>query len=76
MIFEQMFLKIRREDDYWLDAQLDKYASKILDSFFLDIDAFNPEELYDVDDPFNINEAELKIRASEILNKLTSLLNT
>lgn len=71
-----MFLKIRREDDYWLDGQLDKYASKVLDSFFLDIDAFNPVELYDIEDPFNINEAELKIRASETLNKLRSLLNT
>lgn len=69
-IFEKLFLTIRRDDNYWLDGSFNESVSKILDTFFLDIDAYNPHELFDANDDFNINEIELKKRANETLNKL------
>jgi hypothetical protein len=73
-LFEDLFLQIRREDPYWLNGILNENASKILDSFFLDIDSFNPDELFDSSDDFNINKEELYKRANETLGKLMNLL--
>jgi hypothetical protein len=69
-VFEHLFLQIRREDNYWLKGQFNERVSKILDTFFLDVDSYNPNDLFDPEDPFNINEIELKKRANETLDKL------
>lgn len=44
-----------------------------MDAIFLDIDEYNPEDLYDPNDKFNINEDKLRERLSErlaVLNKI------
>lgn len=69
-VFGHLFLQIRREDNYWLKGQFNEWVSKILDTFFLDVDSYNPNDLFDPEDPFNINEIELKKRANETLDKL------
>eukprot|EP01132_Coremiostelium_polycephalum_P005883 gene5883-7323_t len=61
--FETAFLQIRRDDSYLLSGLFNKKILKILDTFFLDLDEYNPEELFDSNDKFNINENELKKRA-------------
>ncbi|MDX2246330.1 MAG: colicin immunity domain-containing protein [Bacteroidia bacterium] len=73
-LFENLFLQIRREDNYWLSGKFHENVSKVLDTFFLDVDAYNPDELFDLNDKFNINEVDLKKRASETLKKLSDWL--
>jgi len=73
-IFENLFLQIRREDTYWMSDIFDRRVGKILDTFFLDVDAYNPNELFDPNDKFNINETELRKRATETLIKLKELI--
>lgn len=73
--FVEHFLQIRRGDSYWLTSSFDDKVNRIMDAIFLDIDEYNPEELYDPNDKFNINESELRKRLDEkltILNRLIS----
>ncbi|AMR31661.1 hypothetical protein A0256_09610 [Mucilaginibacter sp. PAMC 26640] len=72
--FENMFIKTRREDKYWLEGRFDKDIGKILDVLFLDVSDYVPDELYDIDDPININENELNNRVREALVKLEKLI--
>jgi hypothetical protein len=72
-VFDELFIQIRSKDTYWMSGAFDKRIGKILDSFFLDIDEYNPDELYDPNDKFNINGDELRIRAIETLTKLKEL---
>lgn len=69
-VFESLFLQIRREDDYWLSGRFDERISRILDAFFLDIDAYASDDFFDPGDKFNINGIELIRRAKETLMKL------
>lgn len=73
-VFEKIFLNIRREDDYWMSGHLNEQASKILDTFFLDVDEYSPDILFDSNDNFNISEVELNKRAKETLEKLSALI--
>lgn len=73
--FVEHFLQIRRGDTYWLTSSFDDEVNHIIDAIFLDIDEYNPEELYDPDDKFNINESELRRRLDyklSVLNRLIS----
>ncbi|WP_081479994.1 colicin immunity domain-containing protein [Solitalea canadensis] len=45
-----------------------------MDSIFLDIDEYNPEELFDLNDKFNINENVLRERLRDKLSILNRLL--
>ena len=72
-IFEYHFLKIRREDNYWLEGQFCDQISRILDSFFLCVDEYNPDSLFDPEDKFNINETYLKNRSNDVLVELKSM---
>ncbi|MDR0516484.1 MAG: colicin immunity domain-containing protein [Fibromonadaceae bacterium] len=74
--FQTLFLKIRREDYYWLSGSFEESTVKILDTFFLDVDEYAPDDLYDPDDPYNINEEELYIRAESTLKKLKRAVGT
>ena len=70
--FENFFILLRREDSYWLTSSFDEAIGKIMDSIFLDIDEYNPDELYNASDRFNINENELRKRLQDkisLLNK-------
>lgn len=72
-VFLECFLQIRREDKYWMISSFDEKINRIMDSIFLDLDEYNPEEFYDPNDQFNINEDELKTRLGvkvSILNEL------
>lgn len=74
-VFVEHFLQIRREDTYWLTSSFDDEVNRIMDAIFLDIDEYNPEELYDPNYKFNINENELRMRLDgklSILNRLIS----
>ena len=71
--FLEYFLQTRREDNYWLTSSFDDEVNSIMDSIFLDIDEYNPEELYDPNDGFNINEEELRIRLDNKVSLLKSL---
>ncbi|MEN5377912.1 colicin immunity domain-containing protein [Sphingobacterium kitahiroshimense] len=72
--FLQHFLQTRREDNYWLTSSFDDEVNSIMDSIFLDIDEYNPEELYDPSDGFNINEEELRIRLDNKVSLLKKLI--
>lgn len=73
--FVEYFLQIRREDEYWLTSKFDEEISNIMDSIFLDIDEYNPEELFDPYDKFNIDESELKLRLESKLSSIKALIN-
>lgn len=72
--FVEYFLQIRRDDTYWLTSSFDDEVNHIMDAIFLDIDEYNPDELYDPNDKFNINEDDLRIRLSEKLSLLNRLI--
>lgn len=72
-VFGEMFIQIRREDTYWMSGAFDYRVGTILDTFFLDIDEYNPDELFDPNDKLNINEDELRKRANQTLAKLKEL---
>lgn len=71
--FVEIFLDIRREDNYWLKSSFDVRVNKILDSMFLDIDEFTPPELFDPADKFNIDENELRQRLNTAVSALVAL---
>ena len=73
-IFDHLFIQIRRDDSYWMSSEFDRRIEEILNTFFLDIDEFSPDELLDPNNKFNINEAELRKRANKTLIKLKELL--
>jgi hypothetical protein len=70
--FEKIFLKVRHEDSYWMSGLFEEKTNRTLDSIFLDIDEFNPDELYDPSDVFNINESELRDRLTNKMFLLES----
>jgi hypothetical protein len=69
-VMESVFLQLRREDVFWLTGQFCAKISKILDTFFLDVDEYTSNDLFDPTDKFNIDEAEFKKRAKETLMNL------
>ena len=73
-IFDDLYIQIRRDDSYWMSGAFDRRIEEILSTFFLDIDEYAPDELFDPNDKFNINEAELRKRANEVLIKLKKLI--
>lgn len=73
--FEEYFLSVRREDKYWLTSSFDENVNSIMDTIFLDISDYNPEELYDPDDKINIDEIELRRRLGEKLSILNRLIH-
>jgi len=73
-VFDLCFIRIRRNDEYWLSGELDRRFSKILDTIFLDVDEYAPNELYDPNNKFNIDEVELKKRLEKHLIGLKTIL--
>ena len=71
-VFERSFLETRRNDSYWMSGSFEKSISQILDSFFLDVDEYVPDDLYDDTNKFNINENKLRERAKNTLERLHS----
>ena len=69
-VFEEIFLQIRNDDSYWMSGSFEPEVGKIMDTFFLDVSDYAPDELYDSKDPNDINEAELYRRAGDVLSKL------
>jgi len=74
-VFETCFLQLRREDIHWRVAVCDNGIYRILDTLFLDVDEYAPDELYDERDQFNINESELKRRLAAHLVLLEELIS-
>jgi hypothetical protein len=73
--FETIFLKVRREDNYLSSGSFEESIEKILGTFFLDVDEYATDDLYDPNDPYNIDEEEFYIRAESTLKKLNGYLN-
>lgn len=73
-VFETRFLQLRREDSQWMKSGFYHKAYRILDTLFLDVDEYVPDELYDLRDQFNINESELRKRLSAHLILLEQIL--
>ncbi|MFN8358298.1 MAG: colicin immunity domain-containing protein [Candidatus Kapaibacterium sp.] len=72
--FEKYFLQTRRLDSYWLTGSFDPIIERVLNTFFLDVDEYNPENLYDPNDQYNINENELLKRAAIVFVKLKDMI--
>jgi Bacterial self-protective colicin-like immunity len=72
-VLEDIFLKARRSDDYWGSGSFCEPVERILNEFFLDVDEYAPKDLFDPNYQFNINDAELRSRASIVLSKLEKL---
>ena len=47
---------------------------RVLNTIFLDVDEYTPEELYHPEDEFTINEQELRVRLHENLRKLQTII--
>ena len=73
-VFENVFLQVRRDDSYWLYGSFNEVIGKILDSLFLDVDEYAPNEVYDPNDKFNINEDEFRKRADNTLAILKEII--
>jgi len=76
--FEQVFLQIKSQDEYWLSGMFDERIGKVLDTLYLDIRDYSLDYLYDRNDFINVNlidfnENEVKIRVREALQKLQKL---
>nr|WP_294875441.1 colicin immunity domain-containing protein [uncultured Pedobacter sp.] len=76
--FEQVFLQIKAQDEYWLLGKFDERIGKVLDTLYLDVRDYSLDYLYDRDDFINVNlidfnENEVKIRAKEAFQKLQKL---
>jgi hypothetical protein len=76
--FEQVFLKIKSQDEYWLSDMFDERVGKVLDTLYLDIRDYSLDYLYDPNDFVNVNlisfnEGELRNRAKEALRKLKDI---
>jgi len=74
--FENLFLQIRREDNYWFSGLFDEKAEKVLNTLFLDISDYAPDSLFDPNDSFDINENTLRERARIAFDKLNTLIST
>lgn len=72
--FETTFLTLRRNDNYQKSGSVVKSIRRVLNTIFLDVDEYTPEELYDPDDQFNINEQELRVRLHDNLQKIESII--
>ncbi len=48
-------------------------VSKLLDTFFLDVDEYTPAHLYEAGDPYSIDEAEFRKRAQTVLLRLEAM---
>ncbi|MEM6272614.1 MAG: colicin immunity domain-containing protein [Bacteroidota bacterium] len=71
--FEKLFLKIRSDDQYWLQSRFDQRIGKVLDTFFLDVDAYTPPALFE-EGKGDINEESLRLTASRALDTLQAIL--
>jgi hypothetical protein len=76
--FEQVFLQIKAQDEYWQSGMFDERIAKVLDTLYLDVRDYSLDYLYERDDFINVNlidfnENEVKIRAIEALQKLQKL---
>ena len=74
--FEELFMKIKAGDEYWSLGMFDEKIAQVLDRLFLDVRDYSLDYLYDRNDFINVNlisfnEAEVRIKAQEALNKLT-----
>ncbi|WP_404479133.1 colicin immunity domain-containing protein [Sphingobacterium sp. ML3W] len=59
-VFETSFLQLRREDIHWMASVSDNGIYQILDTLFLDVDEYAPDELYDERDQFILVNLNLK----------------
>lgn len=73
-MFEEYFLSVRREDKYLMSSSFEDKVNQIMDTMFLDVDEYNPDEFYGPNDKFNINEEELRSRLSRHLALLKNLI--
>nr|WP_294869892.1 colicin immunity domain-containing protein [uncultured Pedobacter sp.] len=76
--FEQLFIEIKAQDEYWLSGKFDERIGKVLDTLYLDIRDYSLDYLYDPNDFVNVNlisfnEGELRSRATAALRKLKDL---
>ncbi|WP_449436233.1 colicin immunity domain-containing protein [Pedobacter steynii] len=74
--FENLFMQIKAGDEYWNSRMFDEKIAQVLDRLFLDVRDYSLDYLYDRNDFINVNlisfnEAEVRIKAQEALNKLT-----
>jgi hypothetical protein len=68
--FQDLFLRLRRTDNYWLSGGYSIKIGNLLDTFFLDVDEYTPEEEYLPNDAYMINFQIFKERASVLLKEL------
>lgn len=72
--FESDFLQIRRDDSYWMSGSFSDTIGRVLNTIFLDVDEYTPDELYNPNDEFTINEQELRSRLQKNLLKLQTII--
>jgi hypothetical protein len=79
--FEELFMQIKANDEYWHSEMFDQKIAKVLDALFLDIRDYSLDYLYDRNDFVNVNlislnEGEVRIKAQEALSKLEESFTT
>ncbi|WP_449439501.1 colicin immunity domain-containing protein [Pedobacter steynii] len=79
--FEELFMQIKADDEYWRSGMFDQKIAEVLDTLFLDIRDYSLDYLYDRNDFVNVNlisfnEAQVMLKAQEALSKLKESINT
>ena len=79
--FEELFMQIKADDEYWRSGMFDQKITEVLDALFLDIRDYSLDYLYDRNDFVNVNlissnEAEVKNKAEQALSKLKESFTT
>lgn len=72
--FVEFFLHLRREDSYWMSSSFDNRINFIMDTIFMDIDEYTPEELLDSENEYYIDERELRVRLQKQLDCLNEFI--
>ena len=79
--FEELFMQIKADDEYWRSGMFDQKIAEVLDTLFLDIRDYSLDYLYDRNDFVNVNlissnESQVMLKAQEALSKLKESINT
>lgn len=67
--FETIFLDLRRNDQHYMTGRFHTGFSNLIRVLFNAVDDYQPEDLYDPADKWNITEAELRNQVTIVMEK-------
>jgi hypothetical protein len=67
--FETLFLDLRRNDQYYMTGRFNTGFANLIRVLFNAVDDYQPEELYDPTDKYDITEAALRQQVTNVMEK-------